>query len=1022
MKFLKFYPLISLFALQALATALPEGIKPVRSLNGIEEYYLESNGLQILLMPSDGMPVATVMVTYRVGSRDEVTGTTGSAHILEHMMFKGTERFNSQDGRDYSSQMERIGARSNATTWFDRTNYYATMPSENVPMTIELEADRMRNLMIREKDLVSELTVVRNEYERGENSPVRTLVKELFASAFVAHSYSHPTIGWESDIESTSVDRLSNFYDTYYWPNNAVLTVIGGFDKVETLQAIATNFSALPRSPRAIPSLDTVEPEQLGPRRLTIERAGQVGVVMVGFKVPEGSHEDWASISLLEQVLGADKNGRLYRALEDKGKASATFTFGPQLHDPGLFIFGAFLTPDASHEEVESILWQEIETLISTGVNDSELKRAKSVIGASTVYGRDGSYAVANQINEAIAMGDWTRYINHPKAIQEVPAKAIQSVAAKYLIKKHSTTGWFVPKVVNTLNTQAKNMLGPNYLRDSDILGALGNEIESVKEITPHPVVDFSSQMRSAKIGDIELITIDMPINDVVSFVGSIAAGQSLNPNGAPMRSSLTAAMLDKGTTNQDRFEVAERLDILGADIMFASGDHSLSFSGKFLRADAGSVLEILADQLRNPAFDPEVLETLKMRQEAGLLQSIDNPDYRSDTLLTRLLYPPTHINYSSPIDALVEDLRATTVDDLIDFHRTHYGSKSMRLVFAGDIDFEQLKAAVGNAFDGWTTGSEYPKSDTDQTENSLRSEKINLKDKTSVAVRIGYNTGLRRTDDDYLSFMVGNYILGGSFHSRLMSEIRKNRGLTYDIRSRHQGDILTSGNWNLSASFSPNILEEGLKATHQVINQWYDEGVTDAEVQSAIATLTGSYIVGLSTTGRVAAQIHSFVQRGLPPDYIDEYPLLVGALTRDEVDRAILRYFDPKKLTEVIAGSLKKTTESKPTIDQKTISIDVRLDSPDSAWRINIKEIYRTDKDIVVISELSRDPQVVSSQIISTVSDTIEIDRTHAQCAVQNYIIGKDWDWGDTGEYNFLESTEQIKNIINGAVLIYSR
>ena len=1021
MKFLKIYSLISLFTLQAWGTVLPEGIQPVRTLDGIEEYYIESNGLRILLMPSEGMPVATVMVTYQVGSRNELTGTTGAAHILEHMMFKGTEQFNSNDQSDYSSQMERIGARSNATTWFDRTNYYATMPSKHVPMAIELEADRMRNLLIRDNDLASELTVVRNEYERGENSPVRTLVKELFATAFVAHPYSHPTIGWESDIKSTSVEKLRKFYNTYYWPENAVLTVIGGFDKVETLQAIATHCSVIPKSPYKIPSIDTAEPEQLGPRRLTIERAGQVGVVMVGFKVPEGSHEDWASISLLEQVLGADKTGRLYRALEDKGKASATFTFGPQLHDPGLFIFGAFLTPDSSHKEVESILWKEIEALISAGVDETELQRAKSVIKASTVYGRDGSYAVADQINEAIAMGDWTGYMQHPKAIQEVSAKSIQAVASKYFIKKSSTTGWFVPKVINTLSTLPNSAPGPNYLRDPDVLEIINGGIQANKEISPHSVVNFSSQMRSAMIGNIELITIDMPIDNVVSFVGSIAAGQSANPTGAPMRSSLTAAMLDKGTTNQDRFKVAERLDTLGADIGFIAGDHSLRFSGKFLRADAGSVLELLADQLRNPAFDPDVLETFKSRQEAALLQSIDSPDYRSDAQLSRLLYPSNHINYSTPIDALVADMRNTTVDDLINFHKTHYGSKSMRLVFAGDIDFDQLKAAVGNAFDGWNIGSEYHQSDTAQLDNNVRSERIHLKDKSSVAVRIGYNTGLRRTDDDYLPFMVGNYILGGSFHSRLMSEIRKNQGLTYDIRTRHQGDILTTGNWILAASFSPSILEEGLRATHQVINQWHDQGVTEAEVQSAIATLTGSYLVGLSTTGRVAAQVHSFMQRGLPPEYIDKYPLLIASLTSDKVGSSIDQYFNPNKLTEVIAGSLDKTSESRPILKQKTIPIDVRLDSPDSAWRINIQKIYLIDENIVVISELSRDPHAVASQIISTVTDTIEIDQSHAQCTVQNYIIGKSWDWGDTGEYKFVESIDQIDNL-NGAVLLYSK
>lgn len=1023
--FLKLPLLASLLASQAFAALPPNGIQLVQTLDGIDEYRLESNGLRILLMPNEGLPVATVMVTYKVGSRNEVTGTTGATHILEHMMFKGTKHFNSENGSDYSSQMERIGARSNATTWFDRTNYYATMPSEYVPMTIELEADRMRNLLIREEDLASEMTVVRNEYERGENSPVRTLIKELFAAAYMAHPYSQPTIGWHSDIESTSVDKLRDFYDLYYWPENAVLTVIGGFDQAETLQAIATHYGAVPKAPHAIPAVETTEPEQLGPRRVTIQRAGQVGVVMVGFKVAEGSHEDWASLTLLQQILGADKTGRLYRALEDKGKASATFTFAPQLHDPGLFIFGAYLTPDASHGEVEAILWDEIESLISGGVDEDELARAKSVIQASTVYGRDGPYAIADQINEAIAMGDWSAYIHLPEAIQAVPAKALQAVAAKYFTPKSSTTGWFVPKVVNTLTAQAGALPGPNYFRDPSVYGPMANEAGSKAETgatASEAVVDFSSHMQRAQIGDIELIAIDMPIADVVSFVGSLAAGDSLSPDDAPMLAGLTAAMLDKGTTQQDRFQIAEKLDTLGADIGFAAGDQSLSFSGKFLRADAGSVMELLADQLRNPAFDPEVFETLKSRQEAGLLQSIDNPDYRAGAQLSRLLYPPTHINYSPPIDALIADLEATGIEDLAAFHQAHYGSKSMRLIFAGDIDFEQLKAAVGNAFEGWDGGSEYPELDATQLDNAERTEHIYIEDKTSVAVCLGYNTELQRTDHDYLPFMVGNYILGGSFHSRLMTEVRKNRGLTYSIRAHHQGDILTPGNWILTASFAPSMLKDGLEATREVVRQWYDDGVSEDEVQAAIETLTGSYLVGLSTTGSVAGQVHSFMQRGFAPEYIDEYPLRVRALTVGDVSRAIRQYFDPAQVSEVVAGSLDKAPDAQPAISPAAIPITVRLDSPDAAWRIQIEKIYLTDESIAVLSLLSRDSEAAAAQVISTVADTVQIDQSYAEFPVRHYIAGKTWEWGDTGEYSFVESAETLQNAVKGAELLYSR
>ena len=867
---MKYFSVLALLvtSLSNSLLAIPDGIEHIQTLNGIQEYRLTANGLRVLLMPDEDLPVATVMVTYEVGSRDEVTGTTGATHILEHMMFKGTEKFNSSDDSDYFSQMDKIGARSNATTYFDRTNYYATLPSDYVPLAIELEADRMRNLRILEEDLESEMTVVRNEYERGENNPVRTLVKELYACAFVAHPYSHPTIGWLSDIENTSPEKLRQFYDTYYWPENAVLSVIGGIDLEKTLDVIKQHYGSIPSAPKAIPTVDTVEPKQLGPRRLLIERAGQVGIVMTGFKVPEGAHDDWAALKLIEQILGVDKTGRLYRALEDRGKASATFTYAPQLRDPGLFILAAYLTPDATHEEAESIINDEVRRLVSSGVDEDELEQAKAVIKASVVYSRDGPYNIADQLNEAIAMGDWTQYVTQPEAIQAVSSEDIQRVAAKYLTRNNRTVGWFVPnKADNSAKEIAEFSSGKNYYRDPTHQHAIGAPQNIVPDSTATTgslehegtqLVDFSKNLQRTTIGDIELIAIDMPIKEVVSFVGSFASGETLGSEQSSTLASLTAAMLDKGTQNNDRFQIAELLNRIGAEIQFTTTAHSLKFSGKFLREDAGTVIGLLAEQLRTPLFDADVLETLKSRQSANLLRAIDNPDYRADSLLTRLLYPSNHPNYSEEINQLLEDLEAITVEDIQKFHTERYGPKSMQLVFAGDIDFEQLTAAIEFAFEGWNGGVGYPEEHPEQLENTAKQKRIFIKDKTSVAVRYGQNTRLQRTNEDYLPFMLGNYILGGSFNARLMQEVRVKQGLTYSIRSSHTGDILTPGNWTLNASFSPSMLEQGLLATNSVIDDWYENGVSSKEVNEAIETLCGSYLVGLSTTYSLASQVHS--------------------------------------------------------------------------------------------------------------------------------------------------------------------
>ena len=895
------------FAGSLLAQDLPEGLKLLSSQEGVEAYELEANGLKVLLMPNEQLPVAAVMVTYNVGGRHEVAGTTGATHILEHMMFKGTHTFS--EDQSYSKTMERIGARSNATTYYDRTNYYAVLPQEYVTLAIELEADRMRNLRIREEDLASEMTVVRNEYERGENNPVRTLIKEIYATAFMAHPYGHPVIGWLSDIETTSPEKLRAFYNTYYWPENTTLTIIGGYDRAETLQAIKQFYGSIPRASSPIPEISTQEPDQLGERRLTIERVGEVGAVAIAHKVPEGTHSDWAALKLLEQILGADKTGRLYRALDDKGKASSTFSFAPQLRDPSLFFLGAFLTPDSSHAEVEKIILQEIDNLISGGISEDELKQAKSVIEAEVVYGRDGPYAIASAINECIALGDWTTYLTLPKAIQKVNSLEVQRVARDYLKSHKRTTGYYEAK--SPKGPLLSSLPGPNYFRDPEIYGQnSAPEDSSLSKATgaepsKKSSVQFSPQIQEADIGPIRLVAIDMPIDKVVSFVGSFAAGDAQNPAENPLLASMTASMLDQGTERSDRFALAESLNSLGASIAFKSDDHSLQFSGKFLRNTAGFVIDILAEQLRQPAFDPEVFDNLKERTRASILQARHNPDFRADNALKRALYPPSHPNYKASVEDYLKALDALTIEDLKAFHARTYGPESMTLVCAGDIDFAQLSAAIATAFADWNGGLPYPDAIPETQLNPLDPIRITIPDKTSVSYRLGYCTDLRRTDPDYLPFALGNYILGGSFHSRLMSTIRVQEGLTYSIRSSHSGDILTKGHWSLSASFSPELLEKGKKATQSVIEDWHENGVTADEVEAARVSLKGKYLVGLSTTSAVAGQVHSFLQRGYPVDYIDRYPQKLDQITAESVNAIIREHLEPSAFHSVMAGSL---------------------------------------------------------------------------------------------------------------------
>ena len=417
----------------------------IRASGGVKEYTLKANDLTVLLMEDHSAPVATFMVTYHVGSRNEAVGHTGATHLLEHLMFKGSEKYNKDNGNSIWKVLQDVGAQINATTWFDRTNYFELLPKEHLDRAVSIEADRMRGAFIRDEDRQPEMTVVRNEYERGENDPFEVLDKNIWATAYQAHPYHHPTIGWRADIENISTDRLKEFYNTFYWPNNATATVIGDFSVEEILELVWKSFGKIPRSPNTIPVMYTEEPPQEGLRRVEVKRVGEAPIVGVAHKSPEGSHRDTYPLHILGSILGSGKSSRFYRKIIDKGLAMDVRMWDHPFHDNGLFMAYAFLTPETDSKKVENLILDEYIKIREKGVLDKEVRRAKSKIRAMTAFSRDGSYSIASHLNEAIAAGDWTLYTTYLDNVMNVTTDDVQRVAQKYLRESHCTIGHFIP-------------------------------------------------------------------------------------------------------------------------------------------------------------------------------------------------------------------------------------------------------------------------------------------------------------------------------------------------------------------------------------------------------------------------------------------------------------------------------------------------------------------------------------------------------------------------------------------------
>lgn len=418
----------------------------VREKAGIREFRLRSNGLKLLLLSNTVAPVATFAVVYHVGSRNEAVGHTGATHLLEHLMFKGTPDYDREKGTAVAAVLEALGARFNATTWFDRTNYYETVPSDSIEVAVRIEASRMRGALLRDSDRVPEMTVVRNEYERGENSPFQVLYKETFATAFREHPYHHPTIGWRTDIESVSTDRLKEFYDVFYHPNNATAMLIGDFEEEEALAIILRHFGPIPVSARPIPPVYTVEPPQEGERRFIVRRTGQIAWIALSWRTVEARHADTPALAVLGNILGVGLTARLHLALVEESLALSVTVVPWQLRDPALISVFAPVRPGVEPQVVEDRIRREVARVASEGVTEEEARKARTQIEAEVIFDRDSTDQVAASLSEAIAVADWEWYADYPDRVGRVTAEDVRRVATTYFRDDALTVGLYLPK------------------------------------------------------------------------------------------------------------------------------------------------------------------------------------------------------------------------------------------------------------------------------------------------------------------------------------------------------------------------------------------------------------------------------------------------------------------------------------------------------------------------------------------------------------------------------------------------
>lgn len=871
------------------------GFTKVQEAKGIVEYRFDRNGLKVLLSENHAKPVVTFMALFHVGSRNEAVGFTGSTHFLEHLMFKGTPTHNPQDGNGVFEMMKPLGNLLNATTWFDRTNYFECVPSEHLPLCIELEADRMRNLMLRVDDRNSEMTVVRNEMERGENEPDRVMMGEMFAVAFREHPYHHPTIGWRSDVEGVSLERMKEFYDVFYWPNNCTVMVRGDFDTVETLELIAKHYGQIPSSPNPIPTVYTVEPPQEGERRFEIVRAGDLPRVWAGFHIPEAGHADTYALAAMRAVLGGSgaKSSRLYKRMVDSGLCASASASHMELRDPGLFMVNGTVSAGHTAAEVEAALFEEIAKLAAEPVTLDELNRAKNANRKSTILGALDPMGWANMIGEGEASVDWKWVVEYDDNFDKVTPADVQRVAAQYFNRTNRTVGHFIPKVEEVAEEVAAQV-----------------EAEAPTPVaTPAKTSMASTVVKKTLANGIQVQVQSNRGSGAISINGKLRAGDCFG-GGLELLPEMTSFLLTRGSVKYSKAQVAELLEDMGpgaSRLSFSTDTFAVNFGGTVVTTDFAQYVDIVGDLLRNPLFLDEELQRAKAQFASFLTKNANNTGNVGRNALMRALYDSSSLYFGKTYPELSDELSGITVDLLRQFHAEHYSPKSMIISIVGDIDEAEAFALVESVFGDWDGPA--PK-DWDTTKGVLAAGKRNRIDvkmpgKKNTDIIIGSPVAVVRTAADFCAARIADLALGGdTIGSRLGKVVRVKHGLTYGINSHYDNISFGNAPWQITLTVNPDNIEKALGLVDEVVAEFLAEGISDREMSDLTEQAAAGFQVSLRTDAAVAGVLSQFTFLGMDLSELDNYPQRVKAVTKAEVNEAIRKYLRLDEATTVVCGT----------------------------------------------------------------------------------------------------------------------
>jgi zinc protease len=876
----------------------------IRSVEGISEYHLD-NGMKVLLFPDKSSPKVTVNLTVFVGSRHEGYGEAGMAHLLEHMVFKGTPTH-----QNIPRSLQERGAEFNGTTWLDRTNYYETLPAsdENLEFALKLEADRLVNSFISADDLAKEFSVVRSEFERGENSPQRVLMQRVTAAAFEWHNYGQSTIGNRADIEKVPADNLRRFYQKYYQPDNVILVIAGKFDEKKSLEFVKNYFGVIPRPERKLEPTYTEEPAQDGERMVTLRRVGDVALAATLYHIPSGGHPDFAAVDVLSTIMTSEPAGRLYESLVKRRVAASVFGMTFALHDPGILMFMAEATQGTDGTALVQSLIESGEGTAEKAFTPEEVERARSELLKQRELTVADSQRVAIELSDWSAQGDWRLFFLYRDRLEKVTAEDVTRVAATYLVRNNRTAGVYEPtkeaqRATIPATPDLAEMIG-DYKGRSDV--AQGEEFDV------DPLAIEKRLARSTLSSGIKVTLLPKKTRgSIVNLRLNFRYGNAEALKGLAVAAELMPQMLNRGSEHMTRQQITDELNNYRAQLRVSGTPGVLSLSVQTSRENVAKVLEIVKEVMKHPLFPKEELEIIREEQIAQINQQMSDPIALAMTNVSRKIspYPVDDPRYVPTMDEEAERVKAVTVEQIKDVYSHMLSSAVGELTIVGDFDPELVLPAVDEFTTGWSSDVKFERLARVSVNNEKGDrEQILTPDKPNAAYIAAMTIPMRDDHPDYAALSIGNFVLGSSgLSSRLGDRLRQKEGLSYSVQSSLQPSAVDERTtFFLFAISNPDNAPKVHEAIQDELKKLLDNGITAEELEAAKAGYLQEQQVQRTEDRAIVQTLESYAFIGRDMKFVAEFEDRISKLTVEEVNAALKKHIDPQRLFIVQAGDFK--------------------------------------------------------------------------------------------------------------------